>query len=187
MKYLAKLTGAGVVALVGASSASAAITVIGTSSARSCYEAAENENASDAAMRTCNHALEEGALTRHERTATFVNRGIVYFHRAQFDRAIADFDRAIETDPDEAEAFLNKGVALMRRDESGAEALPLFTMAIDMGTEEPALAYYARGVANELNGDLTAAYYDIRRASQIDPEWDLPSQDLARFIVRPAN
>jgi len=60
-------------------------------------------------------------------------------------------------------------------------------MAIEMGTEEEALAYYARGVANELNGDLTAAYYDIQRASQIAPEWELPSRDLARFIVRPAN
>lgn len=187
MKYLAKLTGAAVVALIGTSAANAAITVIGTSSARSCYEAAENENASDAAMRTCNYALDEGALTRHERTATFVNRGIIYFHRTDFDRAIADFDRAIAQDPNEAEAFLNKGVALMRRDESGSEALPLFTMAIDMGTEEPALAYYARGIANELNGDLTAAYLDIRQANRIDPEWDLPSQDLARFIVRPAN
>lgn len=187
MKNLAKLSGAAIVALIGASGASAAVTVIGTSSARSCYEAAEHENASDAAMRTCDYALTSEGLTAHERTATFVNRGIIYFHRSRFDRAIEDFDRAIELDPDEAEAFLNKGVALMRRDESGAEALPLFTMAIDMGTEEPALAYYARGVANELNGDLTAAYHDIRRASQIDPEWDLPSQDLARFIVRPAN
>lgn len=187
MKNLAKVSAAAIVALLGAGAANAAITVIGTSSARACYEAAEHENASASALRSCDAAIESADTGPRERVATYVNRGIVYFHRADFERAISDFDRAIAMDPDEPEAFLNKGVALMRRDQSGAQALPLFTMAIEMGTEEPALAYYARGVAHELNGDLTAAYYDIRRASQIDPQWDLPTQDLARFIVRPAN
>ncbi|MBC7986926.1 MAG: tetratricopeptide repeat protein [Sphingomonadaceae bacterium] len=181
------ITAAAATALLGAGAASAAVTVIGGSAARSCYESAERENASDSALRTCNTALEPGVSLGHERVASFVNRGILYFYRGQYDRAIEDFDTAIALDPQEPEAFLNKGVALMRRDNSGQQALPLFSMAIEMGTEEEALAYYARGVANELNGDLTAAYYDIQRASQIAPEWDVPSRDLARFIVRPAN
>lgn len=173
--------------LLATGAATAAVTVIGSNAARSCYESAERENASDSALRTCNTALEPGVSLGHEEVASYVNRGILYFYRGQYDRAIEDFDAAIALDPQEPEAFLNKGVALMRRDESGAQALPLFTMAIEMGTEEEALAYYARGVANELNGDLTAAYLDIQRASRLDPDWDVPSRDLARFIVRPAN
>ena len=167
--------------------ANASVIVLGNSRASACYHAAENANATNRNVQLCQTVLREDPITERERTATHVNLGILYFYQGQYDAALVNFDRAIELDADEPEAYLNKAIALLRRDESGSRAVPLFTMALDMGTRKPALAYYGRGLAHELDGDLTQAYYDIRRATEADPGWDVPERDLARFIVEPAN
>ena len=167
-----------------AAQAHAAVIVVGSSRAVSCYEAAEYGRATDRAVQTCLNALREDPLTGSERVATHVNLGILYFHQRQYDAALARFDHAMALDPTEPEAVLNKAITLLRRDEAGGQALPLFTRAIEMGTREPALAYYGRGLANEMNGDLTQAYLDVRRASELDPAWDVPQRDLGRFIVQ---
>lgn len=184
MKAVARLglVAGALVALAG--SANAAVIVIGNSRAAACYQAAEFQRPSEANVNTCLEALRGDALSESEAVATNVNLGILYFYRANYDAALARFDRAMAMDPTEPEAVLNKAITLLRRDEAGSQALPLFSRAIEMGTREPALAYYGRGLAHELNGDLTAAYLDIRRASEIDPEWDVPARDLGRFIVQ---
>lgn len=41
-------------------------------------------------------------------------------------------------------------------------------------------------MAYELLGDVRAAYYDYRRASELDPEWRAPREDLQRFRVVPS-
>lgn len=163
--------------------ASAAITVLGTSRAASCYQAAENHVPTRRNIDTCLSALEEDPLSGRERVATHVNLGILYFFNQDYDTALARFDHALTLDPQEPEAVLNKAITFLRRDENGSQALPLFSQAIDMGTREPALAYFGRGLAHEMEGDLTAAYYDIRRAAELDPDWSVPEQNLTRFIV----
>lgn len=165
----------------------AAVMVLGSSRAAECYHAAEHERTSSGNVQTCIAALENDNLNRAERTATFVNLGILHFYRGEYDTALGRMDQAIENDPQEPEAVLNKAITLLRRDRAGTLAVPLFSRAIAMGTREPALAYYGRGLAQELEGDLTAAYLDIRRANQLDPDWDVPERDLARFIVEPAS
>lgn len=167
--------------------ADASVVVIGNNRASGCYRAAEQARATVQTVGLCRAALTEDPITARERTATLVNLGILYFYQGQYDAALANFDQAISLDPNEPEAYLNKAIALLRRDESGTLAVPLFTMALDMGTRKPALAYYGRGLAHEIDGDLTLAYYDIRRAVAADPGWGVPERDLARFIVVPAN
>ena len=171
---------------LAASQASAAVMVLGSSRAQSCYQAAEHERATNDSIANCQRALREDPLTTRDHTATLVNLGILYFYRDQYDLALTSFDRAIANDPNEPEAYLNKAITLLRRDESGTQAVPLFTMALDMGTRKPALAFYGRGLAHELDADLTAAYHDIQRATVAEPSWDVPARDLARFIVEPA-
>ena len=65
--------------------------------------------------------------------ATHVNRGILRLRRGLVDEAVADFDRAIALDPEQPEAYLNKGAALIRR-QNPAEALQLFTVALERNT-----------------------------------------------------
>ena len=163
--------------------ASAGVTVIGASSARVCYEAAEERSLPRAAeFAACDEALRSPATTPNEIVATHVNRGILHLRRGNIEQAMADFDRAMTLDPSEPETYLNRGSALMRREDS-ANAIAMFNEAIQRNTRRPELAYYGRGLANELSGNIRGAYQDYRRASQLAPRWDEPRIELRRFRV----
>ncbi len=169
---------------LAASPAHAAVTVIGNSLARTCYEAAESRFSNGEAIVDCDRALSEENLMDSDRVATHVNRGILKLRGGAVDSAIADFDRAIDLNPAEAEAYLNKGMALLRLPEGEDQAIGLFDAALEKKTRKPAIAYYGRAVANELNGRIREAYRDYRQASVIDPKWREPKVELARFTVR---
>lgn len=167
-----------------AGAASAAVTVLGSSSARLCYEAADAVSLPSPDMvQRCDTALREENLSQYDRVATFVNRGIIKMRRGTLDLAIRDFDEAIARDPDEAEAYLNKGMALLKEPEGYEAAVPLFSTALEKRTRRPAVAYYGRAVANELGGHVREAYFDYREASRIEPKWREPQVELTRFSV----
>lgn len=171
-------------ALLAATPAVAAISVVGNSAARSCYLAAESRGAPTLeVLRFCNDALDREALTEGELVATFVNRGILKARLGNLDEAISDYDAALSRDPDEPEAYLNKGFALLHLSEAGERAKPLFDTALAKKTRRPELAYYGRGIAHEMSGEVKAAYHDYRQASRIDPKWRQPKLELARFRV----
>jgi tetratricopeptide (TPR) repeat protein len=163
----------------------AAVTVLGSTSARLCFEAADARIAPgrDSIMR-CDQALSEENLSDYDTVATFVNRGILKLRIGSSDAAITDFDAALARDPDQPEAYLNKGIALLRKPDGWAQAVPLFDAAIAKKTRRPALAYYGRGVANELAGHVQEAYSDYREANRIEPKWRDPQVELARFSIR---
>ena len=165
--------------------AAASVMVIGNSSARLCYEAAESTITPQMDdLRRCDMALRDEALSSRDMVATYVNRGIVKLRRGNIDQAIADFDSAIDRDPDQPEAYLNKGAALMRLQSAG-EARQLFSMALERNTTRPELAHYGRAIANETLGNVRDAYQDYRRASELSPQWQEPLTELARFRVVP--
>jgi tetratricopeptide (TPR) repeat protein len=166
--------------------AGAAVTVIGSTSARLCYEAADARTASGPdGIGRCDEALrDEEALSDYDRVATYVNRGILKLRLGRLDEAIADFDRAIVLNPDQAEAYLNKGMAVLRRPDGWNDAVPLFDTALAKRTHRPAIAYFGRAVANELAGRIKEAYLDYRQASRLEPNWAQPKTELTRFTVR---
>jgi tetratricopeptide (TPR) repeat protein len=166
-----------------AAPASAAVFVIGNSDARLCYESADSPMLPGPRdLRRCDEALLHENLSNYETVATHVNRGILRLRRGLIDEAVADFDRSIALDPEQPEAYLNKGAALIRR-HNPQDALQLFTVALEHNTSRPAIAHYGRAVANEQLGNVAAAYRDYRRASELDPEWREPRTELARFRV----
>ena len=171
-------------ALLAATPATGAVTVMGNSAARSCYLAAEARTLpTPDTIRFCDVALGREVLTDQEVAATFVNRGILKARLGHLDDAISDYDAALSRNPNEPEAYLNKGFALLHLSDSGQEAKPLFDSALEKKTRRPQLAYYGRGVAHELAGQVRAAYRDYRQASLIDPKWSEPKTELARFMV----
>jgi tetratricopeptide (TPR) repeat protein len=171
-------------ALLASTPAAGAVSVIGNTAARSCYLAAESRSGPSAdVLRFCNEALDREALSREELVATLVNRGIIKARLGDHDEAIADYDAALGRDSDQAEAYLNKGFALLHLSQSGEQAKPLFDTALAKKTRRPELAYYGRGVAHEMAGEVRAAYQDYRQASRIDPKWRQPKVELARFRV----
>ncbi|HEX8216020.1 MAG TPA: tetratricopeptide repeat protein [Allosphingosinicella sp.] len=165
--------------------AAAAVTVIGGSDARVCYEAADSPLvASFDILAACDRALAGEPLAERDIVATHVNRGILRVRGGRYEAGIADFDAAIARDAALGEAWFNRGVAHLRRN-APAEALPSFDGAVARtATLRPALAYFGRAVAHEALGNVRAAYLDYRRASELEPGWDRPRAELARFAVR---
>ncbi|HST35460.1 MAG TPA: tetratricopeptide repeat protein [Allosphingosinicella sp.] len=174
-----------VAALVAACAvpASASVVAIGSTNARLCFEAADSPaTPSLTAVHDCDEALLRDGLPGYETVATHVNRGILHLRRNNVDLAISDFDAAIALDPEQPESYLNKGAALMRRQDS-AGAVQLFTVALERNTSRPAIAHYGRAVAQEAMGNINAAYQDFRRAQELAPNWREPGLELARFRV----
>jgi len=173
------------IAALSAGSASAAVMVLGDGPAKACYEAARDDRSDLEALRDCNAAL-EGALSRHDRMATSINRGIVYVNRRQAESALHDFDDAIRLNPNSGEAFVNRGAALLLAgDYTGAIAS--IDRGIALETGEIHKAYFNRAIAHEEMGDLRAAYEDYQTAATLSPEWSVPRAELARFTVRRAS
>jgi tetratricopeptide (TPR) repeat protein len=169
--------------VVCAGPAAASVYVVGSGDARLCYEAAESPlYPSLGDIRRCDDALLRDGLSQYEVVATHVNRGILKLRRGLVDAAIADFDNAIRLDPEQPEAYLNKGTALLRR-QNPTEALQLYTVALEHDTTRPAIAHYGRAIANEQLGNVREAYADYQRASQLAPDWNDPRAELQRFRV----
>ena len=169
-------------AAIAAFPASAAITTVGGSFAESCFHFAESRVGTIAALDTCDRAFTQ-ALSRDDEFATHVNRGIVKMHRGEFKGAKGDFEQAIVMMPARGEPWLNLGVLQIKQGNSRA-AIPMFDKALELGTDSPEVAYYARGLAHEDVGDLKSAYADLRRATELSPRWREPARELARYQVR---
>jgi tetratricopeptide (TPR) repeat protein len=165
------------------SAAEAGIFTIGEGFARSCFEASEKQIATPAMIETCDRAFTEQALQPHDEVATHVNRGILYYLSGNLTAANWDYDQAIALDPNEPEAWLNKGMAALKAGNSNAAA-PMFEKALALRTVRPALAYYGRAIVHEDAGNVRQAYADLQRARDLEPRWALPGEELKRFVVR---
>jgi tetratricopeptide (TPR) repeat protein len=167
-------------ALILVAAPAAASTLIGTTRARGCFDAATARNTGREPMRLCDLALQEEALAGRDRVATLVNRGILHMHARRTDAALGDFEAAILLDPALPEAWVNKGIALLRagRDADAADAI---TKGLDLGPANPAVAYYSRAFAFEGIGRVRDAYEDFGRAAALAPDWPSPGEQLSRF------
>lgn len=163
--------------------ANAGIITIGDGFARSCYDASQAQVATPQNIEACDRAFTEQALDLHDEVATHVNRGILYYLRGELAAANRDYDQALALDPNEPEAWLNKGMAALKARDSRAAA-PMFEKALALKTVRPALAYYGRAIVNEDFGNIRGAYADLQRARDLEPRWPLPAEELKRYVVR---
>ena len=177
------VAGLGAAALfTAAPEARASVTVIGGGMAEACSRAVRAGQADQDLLNVCTYALEQEALRRRDRAGTLVNRGIVQMRMKLLGRALSDFERAESLNPNIGETFVNRGAALIMLDRY-PEALAEIDRGMAIGIEEPAKAYFNRAIAKEGLEDLKGAYLDFRKAAELDPEWELPRNQLARFTV----
>jgi tetratricopeptide (TPR) repeat protein len=181
MKHV--LLAGAVIAASLVTSADAAVWVVGRGPAADCYHAAVTDRHDRTSIELCDLALNHDFLTRQDRAATFINRGVLWMRRNQDRRALADFNDAADLNPNLGEAHLMRGIALV---ELGRyqEAVDALTRAESAGAERPERIYFYRAAAHEEMGSTRAAYNDYRRAVEAAPDWRPASIELARFQVR---
>lgn len=165
-----------------AGGAQGAITVLGGGLAQACSQQVKLGRADRPLLELCSRSIMEEALRRRDRAGTFVNRGIVSLRMRELDDALSDFRRAENLSPSVGEIFVNRGAALIGKDQYG-EALAEIEKGIALGVEEPHKAYYNRAIAREGLDDMKGAYLDYRKAAELEPTWQLPATQLTRFTV----
>jgi Tfp pilus assembly protein PilF len=161
---------------------SGSLSILGNDSrARACAALVAAGAATDAAIATCTSALGNPRLSAGGAIELHSDRGITYLRRQQGQEALADFEAALAIDPNNAEAHLNRGAALVQLHQPGP-AVAEITQALSLGVREPEKAYYNRGAAREALGDLRGAYEDYSTALEIRPDWGPANAELARFV-----
>jgi tetratricopeptide (TPR) repeat protein len=110
-------------------------------------------------------------------STAYYERGIVNGRLNKFDRAVEDFSRVIELDPDDVFAYNNRGLARARGLKKYNEAIADFTKAVELDPQF-AGAYDNRGIAHQMKSDdKKRACADWKKACDLDR---CNSYDLAR-------
>ena len=94
------------------------------------------------------------------------NDGIAYSKLGQHQRAIQEYDRAIQLDPDYVDAYLNRGFTYKKLDQY-QRAIQDYDKAIQIDPNY-AYAYYIRGLAYHNLGQTAKAKADFAKACSLD-------------------
>lgn len=174
----------GAAAAMAATTATAQVFVVGGGLAKECYNLAKSNNyLFRTAEDTCTKALQQETLTRPNRAATYVNRGVMRMREGDYETALGDYASATELQPELGAAYLNEGATHIYMKDFEAALEPL-NKAIEYDSADIFAAYYNRAIARENTGDVQGAYYDFQKALELKPDWDLAQRQLQRFTVR---
>src|SRR5262245_34467743 len=96
-------------ALVVAVTAWSAPTLAQTQQQRDwCYKDGATD---DQTIEGCSAVLESPQTSTKSRAIAYYNRGLAYANKKDQDRAISNFDKAIETNPEDPDFFIDRGIA----------------------------------------------------------------------------
>lgn len=163
---------------VAPAAAQMSVTTFGDSAAKSCYNDANDGFTTMAA--NCDRALKEEALSRKDRQATLVNRGIVHNRAGRYSEALADFDAALDRDSGLAEAWLNRGNTMLLTGRAD-EAIENYEAALANGIGKAHVAWYNIGLAYEAKKDKARAREAYRHALEASPDFTLAQTKLAEI------
>ena len=159
--------GFGRIIAIGALTACAALaspaTAAPSDEAAACYNAS-----SDAAITSCTRLIKSGKFNGSVLALLHVVRGNTWSSsKGQHDRAIADYDQAIQHDPKLAEAYHGRGNAYRAKGDK-ARAFDDYDKAISL---DPNLvhAYTSRGLTYWANGAFDHAIADFDQAIRLKP------------------
>jgi tetratricopeptide (TPR) repeat protein len=136
------------------------------------------------ALSTCDAAL-NSPLNLLDRAATFDNRGILHDTTQNWPAAWSDFDASIRLNPGLGDAWLNRGVSLIRMKERPEEALSNIQHGVELGPSLPQVGYYDLGVAQQGLGHIPQAYDAYKRALAVDPTFAPAVEALKSFRLVP--
>jgi tetratricopeptide (TPR) repeat protein len=108
------------------------------------------------------------------------NLAMFYQEAGNYDKAIANYNIIIETDPDSFIAYFNLGFIHLVYLEDYASAIEFFTDAIN-NRNDYAEAYYNRGLAYELMLNVEASQSDYRKSLEYNPNYEKAIDGLNRI------
>ena len=132
----------------------------------------------DESIRLYTKVIQSGNVAGGNLAAAYSNRGNAYDNKGQYDRAFADFNRAIELKPEYANAYYNRGNTYKHKRQYD-KAIADFTRAIELQPDF-AFAYYNRGRVYEISGRRALAIQDFRTGQRLAPN----DPDYAKALRR---
>ncbi|MBC2705564.1 tetratricopeptide repeat protein [Desulfobacula sp.] len=97
-------------------------------------------------------------------------RAETYLRKAQYDKAISDYTKAIQINPEYAMAYYYRGLSYVRKGQY-EKAIIDFTRATEI---EPKYdnPFYNRGLAYKNQGQYDKAFHDFSKAIEINPNYE---------------
>ncbi|MGH9614808.1 MAG: tetratricopeptide repeat protein, partial [Bryobacteraceae bacterium] len=141
--------------------------------ARECYLAtlrAASPETDRAGLEVCSQAV-DAAVDPYMRASLLANRAYIRLRMADYLGTIADATASLALAPELAAANLNRGAGLIGTGQY-QDALPFLDKAVALSNgNKLELAYYNRGIAREHLGDIRGAYFDYKKATELDPKF----------------
>jgi tetratricopeptide (TPR) repeat protein len=111
----------------------------------------------------------ERAPLPQETAQTYFNRGVEFSQKGDFKKAVSDYNKAIDVNPEFVVAYLNRGYSYSRMGEFD-KAISDYTKAIELNARY-AVAYHNRGFVYRRMGEYDRAIVDLTKAIEIDPKY----------------
>jgi len=122
---------------------------------------------SEERIRGCSAIIEAATEPESKIADAYANRGVAYYVKRDYDRAIEDFGRAVALDPDTPSAYIFRAKSYRVRGDYD-RAIEDYGKAIEFFPGDPEI-YDERGSAYLSKGDYGQAILDYDRAIALDP------------------
>jgi tetratricopeptide (TPR) repeat protein len=129
--------------------------------AKKCATAVQR-NDLDLAIDQCTAAIQSGDVSDQDLAAAFHNRGLAYYHKKDYDRAIEDYDQAIRLNPNNSDSFYRRGLTYFEKNDYD-RAIQDLDQTLKLNPDSVA-ALQKRGWAYENKNDYDQAIRDYDRA-----------------------
>lgn len=163
------------IALSAPAAAQMSVTTIGATDAASCYRNAADDFSRD--TDPCDKALKDHTTNRGDRVKTLVNRGVIYNRNGDLQKALDDFNAALDLDGEVAEAFLNRGNSWFLAGDYD-KALADYDQALALGVNKPWAAWYNIGLVHDAREETEKATEAYEKALEANPDFTLAKQKL---------
>lgn len=125
------------------------------------------------AIAACDRLINAGKSKGSELANRYLDRGLAWQRKGDFDRALSDYNRAIALDPKFGIAYLNRGNVWHSKGQYD-QAVADYSTAISLGGNvNLAFAYNNRGNSRRVKGELDDAIADLSRVIDLDPRYVL--------------
>jgi tetratricopeptide (TPR) repeat protein len=127
------------------------------------------EQTGDVAIAACTRLITSGDFSGNSLAVIYYNRGLTWYDKSEFDRAIQDYDRAVQLEQNFAQAIFSRGNAY---DAEGQydRAIENYDRAISLNPHY-AMAFNNRGYVWDEKHSYDRAIEDYDRAIDLNPKY----------------